>query len=197
MTRDGTVTRIVLTPEQFRSIATLERASGIAAVVRQRWMRLDEAQPGRIGWLIVDHIRSAGNLGTILRTAEACGVAGAMLVGDACDPFDPGVVRASMGGVFHLSLVRTRPRELGRWLAKHDVQTIGLSPCASRPWHELPPGNSYAIALGEERAGLSSPLKRLCDTQLRLPMSGRADSLNVAVAAGVMMYELVRVRGNE
>jgi TrmH family RNA methyltransferase len=100
-----------------------------------------------------------------------------------------------MGGVFHLSLVRTRPRELGLWLAKHDVQTIGLSPCANRPWHELPPAKSYAIALGEERAGLSSPLKRLCDTELRLPMRGRADSSNVSIAAGVMMYELVRIRG--
>ena len=99
----------------------------------------------------------------------------------------------TVGGVFHLRLVRTRPRELALWLARHDVQTIGLSPGANQPWHALPPGTSYAIALGEERAGLSSPLRRLCDTELRLPMSGHADSLNVAIAAGVMMYELVRV----
>jgi TrmH family RNA methyltransferase len=189
------VQRVALTPEQFRSIATLERASGVAAIVRQRWTRLDDAQPGRVGWLVVDHIRSAGNLGTILRTAEACGMSGVLFVEDGCDPYDPAVVRASMGGVFHLQLVRTRPRELGFWLARHEVQTIGLSPCANRPWHALPEGKSFAIALGEERAGLSSPLRRLCDTELCLPMSGHADSLNVAIAAGVMMYELVRARG--
>ena len=195
MCRDSGVRRVGLTPEQFRSIRTLERASGVAAILRQRWTALDDARPGRVGWLIVDHIRSAGNLGTILRTAEACGVSGVMFVGDACDPYDPAVVRASMGGVFHLRLVRTRPRELGFWLARHEVQTVGLSPCAGKPWHELPSGKSYAIAVGEERAGLSSPLRRLCDTKVRLPMSGHADSLNVAIAAGVMMYELVRARG--
>jgi TrmH family RNA methyltransferase len=193
--RQPGVRRVALTPEQFRSISTLERASGVAGIVRQRWTRLDDARPGQVGWLVVDHIRSAGNLGTILRTAEACGMSGVLFVDDACDPFDPAVVRASMGGVFHLQLVRTRPRELGFWLARHDVQTIGLSPSATQPWHTLPRGTSYAIALGEERAGLSSPLRRLCDAELRLPMSGHADSLNVAVAAGVMMYELVRVRG--
>ena len=194
LSRQPGVRRVALTPEQFRSITTLERASGVAAIVRQRWTSLERATPGRVGWLVVDHIRSAGNLGTILRTAEACGVSGLIFVGDACDPFDPAVVRASMGGVFHLQLLRTRPRELGFWLAQHEVQTIGLSPNASRPWHALPPGTSYAIALGEERAGLSSPLKRLCDAELRLPMSGHADSLNVAIAAGVMMYELVRAK---
>jgi TrmH family RNA methyltransferase len=170
--RNG-VRRVALTPEQFRSIAMLERASGVAAIVRQRWRRLDDAEPGRVGWLVVDHIRSAGNLGTILRTAEACGMSGVLFVDDACEPYDPAVVRASMGGVFHLQLIRTRPRELGFWLARHNIQTIGLSPCAARPWHALPPGMSYAIALGEERAGLSSPLRRLCDAELRLPMSGR------------------------
>jgi TrmH family RNA methyltransferase len=192
--RQPGVRRVTLTTEQFRAITTLDRASGVAGIVRQRWTRPEDARPGRVGWLVVDHIRSAGNLGTIVRTAEACGVSGVFFVGHACDPYDLAVVRASIGGVFHVQFVRTRPRELGFWLARHDVQTLGLSPCATQPWHKLPSGKSYAVALGEERAGLSSPLKRLCDAELCLPMSGHADSLNVAVAAGVMMYELVRAK---
>ncbi len=185
--------KIMLTPEQFRSISTTERASGVIAIVKQRWTPLNEIDPNRgIGWLIIDHIRSPGNLGTILRTAEAVGMSGILFAGDDCDPHDPAVVRASMGGVFHLPLTRTRPRELSYWLAQHHVATLGLSPQAAGLWSKLPPAARYAIVLGEERAGISSPLRRLCDAELRLPMTGRADSLNVSVAAGVMMYELVR-----
>ena len=119
-------------------------------------------------------------------------MSGVFFVGDDVDPFDPAAIRASMGGIFHLPVCRTRPRELSVWLAQNQVQTLGLSPRASILWTEVPVASAYAIALGEEREGLSSALGRLCDTAVRLPMTGRADSLNVAIAAGVMMYELAR-----
>jgi TrmH family RNA methyltransferase len=186
------VPRMTVTPAQFRSISTTPHASGIAAIVRQRWMNVDETQPRGIGWLVIESLRATGNFGTILRTAEAVGMNGVILVGSACDPYDPAVVRASMGGIFHLPLVRTQPRELGYWLARGNMQAVALSPQASRLWTDLPPAAEYAIMLGEERSGLSPVLKRLCDVEIRLPMAGRADSLNVAVAAGVMMYELRR-----
>jgi TrmH family RNA methyltransferase len=185
--------KVILTPEQFRSISTLERASGIIAIVKQRWTPLTAVNLDRgIGWLIVDYIRSPGNLGTILRTAEAVGISGIFFAGDDCDPHDPSVVRASMGGIFHLPMTRTRPKELSIWLAQQNIVTLGLSPHAERLWTNPPPAIRYALALGEERAGLSSALRRLCDTELRLPMTGHADSLNVSVAAGVMMYEMGR-----
>jgi TrmH family RNA methyltransferase len=190
------VRHVLLSPEQYRSISTLPRASGIAAIVRQRWTKFEEVDSDRgLGWLIIDHIRSPGNLGTILRTAEAVGMSGVFFVGEACDPYAPTAVRASMGGIFHLPLTRTRPRELSVWLAANQVQTIALSPHAQKLWTHGPITQRHAIALGEERQGISSPLRRLCDTELRLPMTGHADSLNVAVAAGVMMYELARRRG--
>jgi TrmH family RNA methyltransferase len=187
------VTRISLTPEQFRSISTTPRASGIAAIIRQRWTLLDNVDARRaIGWVILERIRAPGNLGTILRTAEATGMSGVIFAGEDCDPYHPAVVRASMGGLFHLPLIRTTPRQLSFWLARNRIDAIGLSPRAARSWTELDPGRRYAIVLGEEREGLSLSLRRLCDGEVCLPMSGRADSLNVAIAAGVMMYELVR-----
>ena len=193
---DG-VRGVVLTPEQFRTVSTAVHASGIAAIVRQRWTPLEDAPatgPGA-GWLVIDALRSAGNLGTILRTAEATRVSGVIFASDAVDPYDPAVVRPSMGGVFHVPLIRTTPRQLGYWLAARRVDLVGLSPHAPRPWTDLPPApGGHAIALGDERTGLSPAIQRLCDTHVRLPMPGRADSLNVAVAAGVMMYELVRRR---
>jgi TrmH family RNA methyltransferase len=187
------VRRVSLSPEQFRAIQTAERASGIAAIVRQRFTPLARASGQRgLCWLVIEHLRSPGNLGTILRTAEATGVAGVIFVGDSCDPFDPRVVRASMGGIFHLNLARASPQSLREWLKRNDVRAIALDPRAPRLWIDLPIDAPLALFIGEEREGLSAPLRELCEIGVRLSMMGRADSLNVAVAAGVMMYDLVR-----
>lgn len=144
-------------------------------------------------WLIVEQIRSAGNLGTILRTAEACGVGGVVFLGPWCDPFDPVTVRGSMGAVFQLTLVRSNAERFVRWANDQGLAIVGLSPDAEHLWTQLPATRPLGIVIGEERQGLSDRLRKLCHTTVRLPMQGRADSLNVGVAAGVMMYELVRL----
>jgi TrmH family RNA methyltransferase len=185
--------RVRISPEQFRSVCTLERASGIGAIVKQRWTPLSQIQPTRgLCWIVVEAIHSPGNLGTILRTAEACSAGGVIFVGPHSDPYHPTVVRASMGGIGHLALVRATHSELAAWVRDHQVELVGLSPDAPRLWTEVPTGRTIGLVLGEERQGLSSQLRGMCRTLVRLPMSGRADSLNVGVAAGVMMYELVR-----
>jgi TrmH family RNA methyltransferase len=186
--------RVRLTPEQFRAIGLAGRASGIGAIVRQRWATLEAPRPGSCH-LVIEHVRSPGNLGTILRTAEATGVASVILIGHHTDPYDPAAVRASMGGLFHLRLVRTTHEAFAAWCSRHLVRLIALSPDAGRMWTELPgagPGAASAVVVGEERKGLSPYLRSLCSTIVRLPMAGRADSLNVSIAAGVMLYELVR-----
>jgi len=190
------VPRFKVTPEQFRSVSGTVRASGIGAIVRQRWTPLEQAATDRgLCWLVFEQMRSPGNLGSILRTAQACGASGAIFVGDRCDPFDPDVVRASMGGMFHLPMVRTTHAELRRWAIARGVQLVGLSPEAETLWSGLPSPRPIAVVVGEEREGLSSRLRELCDTFVRLPMTGGADSINVSVAAGVMLYELVRRSG--
>jgi TrmH family RNA methyltransferase len=187
------VPRIKVTPEQFRSVSGTVRASGIGAIVRERWTPLEQAAAERgLCWLVFEQMRSPGNLGSILRTAQACGASGAIFVGDRCDPFDPDVVRASMGGLFHLPMVRTMHAELGRWATSRGVQVVGLSPEAETLWSEFATAQAVAVVVGEEREGLSPRLRGLCDTFVRLPMTGGADSINVSVAAGVMLYELVR-----
>jgi TrmH family RNA methyltransferase len=187
------VPRVRVTPEQFRSISITERASGVGAIVRERWTGLERADPARgTCHLVIDFIRSPGNLGTLLRTAEAAGVGNVFFVSPACDPFDPGVVRASMGGLFHLPLVRTTAPLLGAWARKNRVKLVGLSPQAELLWTELPATPRTALILGEERKGLSAPLRALAHTSVRLPMTGRADSLNVATAGAIMMYEMLR-----
>jgi TrmH family RNA methyltransferase len=189
----GGVRRLRVSPEEFRLFSAAPRASGIGAIVTQHWSRLAEiaATAGRF-LLAVEQIRSPGNLGTILRTAEATGCGGVIFVGPHCDPFDPAVVRASMGGVFHLPLVRTTADALQAWSAANRVRIVGLSPRAARLWTDLPDDGRIAFVLGEERHGLSEGLSALCHCTVRLPIVGRADSLNVSVVAGVAMYEMVR-----
>ena len=189
------VSRVAVTPEQFRTVSTTERASGIGAVARQRWTPLHEVPVDpRAPLLVVESLRSAGNLGTVLRTAEATGVGAIVFLSAACDPFDPAVLRASMGGIFHLRLVRTDHARFAVWAAKQGVGVVGLSPDAPRLWTDLRVDRPVAVVIGEERGGLSPPGRALCGQTVRLPMCGRADSLNVGVAAGVMLYELVRRR---
>lgn len=97
-----------------------------------------------------------------------------------------------MGGVFHLSLMRATLEELSLWVQRNDVRVVGLAPEAQMLWTQLAVSKPVALAIGEERSGLSDHMRSLCDTMVRLPMVGRADSLNVGVATGVMLYELVR-----
>lgn len=190
------VSRVEVSPEQFRSVSAAEHASGIGAIVRQRWLPLEQAAAGPgLCWIVIEEIRSAGNLGTIVRTAEAVGASGLMFLGPQCDPFDPAAIRGSMGGLFALPLVRTTHTALEQWAEASRVHLVGLSPDADRLWTDLPSDDPIAIVVGTERSGLSGRQRALCRTEVRLPMTGRADSLNVGIALGVMLYELVRRDG--
>jgi RNA methyltransferase, TrmH family len=194
--RDGIPT-INLTPEQFRQISYTERASGIAAIVKQRWSQLEAISP-RAGlcWLALEMVRSAGNLGTLIRTSEAVGGAGLILIGDRIDPYDPDVMRASMSGVFSQQLVRTSFDRLADWLQRHRCQVIGASPEGKTDLHQFDYPRSTVLFLGEERQGLTSQQRQLCHHLVRIPMVGDADSLNLGVAGSLMLYEVYRSRGS-
>ncbi|MEM1063374.1 MAG: RNA methyltransferase [Planctomycetota bacterium] len=184
-------------PEQFREVSTADRACGVGAIAVPHWTPLDRADPAAgVGWLVIEHVRSPGNLGTILRTAEAVGVGGVVFAGPSCDPFAAATVRASMGGLFPLRLCRASHAAVADWAAAAGMTLVGLSPDATTRWDRLadaaPPGRPVAVVLGGERRGLSERSRSLCDVSVSLPMSGTADSLNVSVAAGVMLYELQR-----
>jgi len=185
-----------VTPEEFRRVSVTLRASGIGAIVRQHWTPLDQADV-RAGscWIALSSLRSPGNVGTIFRTAEAAGAAGVLLLGDGVDPFDPAAVRASMGSLFGLRLVRTTLREFGRWASERGCRVLGMIPSAESVYTEVPVGPALVVLFGEERKGLSPEERAICTHTARIPIVGRADSLNVGVAAGIMLYEVLRRRG--
>ncbi len=182
-------------PPVFHSIALADAPQGIAAVVRQRWQKLARVQPaGGLCWLAFDAVQSPGNLGTILRTADAVGAAGAIFLGGAADPYDPATVRASMGSLFRQQFVRATPGQLAAWKQRHGCLLVGASPLATVEYRAVTYRRPLVLLMGWERKGLSAQQQALCDVTVRIPMVGSNDSLNLAVATAVMLYEVFNQR---
>jgi TrmH family RNA methyltransferase len=186
---------IEVTPRVMHQLALVDDQQGIGAVVRQRWEALRHITPSdELCWIALQVVRSAGNLGTILRTSDAVGGAGVILLGNAVDPHDPASVRATMGSLYTQRLVRTTLAEFGRWKLHHRCLLIGTSPNAPTDYHALSYRPPAILLMGEERRGLPSDLQALCDHVVRIPMVGSSESLNLGVATGVMLYELFNQR---
>lgn len=184
-----------VTPDVMHSIALITDSQGIGAIVRQQWESLGRIKPGEeLCWIAHDLIQSPGNLGTILRTSAAVGGEGIILLGDSVDPYDPATVRATMGALFTQRFVRTSVAEFARWQRRRGVQLVGTSPQAVYDYHQVRYQAPTVLLMGGERKGLSPELQALCDVMVRIPMVGAIDSLNVAVATGIMLYELFNQR---
>lgn len=191
--REGIPT-LSVTPEQFRRVSHSERASGVGAIVRQPWLKLQEIslQAG-LCWVVLETVRSPGNLGTLIRSSEAVGGAGFIFVGKKIDPFAPDVVRASMGSLFNQKLIRTDFATLRAWMRRQACRAIGASPDGNIDLHQFGYSDSTTLLfLGEERKGLTEQQRRLCENFVRIPMVGEVDSLNLAVAGSLLLYEVYR-----
>ncbi|MEW6732749.1 MAG: RNA methyltransferase [Acidobacteriota bacterium] len=182
-----------VSPEQFRIISQTERASGVAAIVRQRVQRLDQIKPSEhICWTVLSNIRSLGNLGTLLRTSAAIGASGFILIGDSIDPFDPKVVRATMGAIFKQGIIRTTAKQFHRWIQLHNLQVIGASPAGLVDYDQVRYTPPTILILGNERSGLTQDQQLICQQIVRIPMIAGMDSLNVSVAGSLLLYEVFR-----
>jgi TrmH family RNA methyltransferase len=182
-----------LSPDEMRRVTRLQRATGVGAVLRQHWSPLHRTPAGAgLCWLALERVRSPGNLGTLIRTAEAVGAAGLLLLGRDIDPFDPHVVRASMGALFGLRLVRTGPGQLRHWIRRHHCRVIAASPQADRDFHRVFYRRPLVVMLGEERRGLSAIQRSLSHELVRIPMADGCDSLNIGVAGSLLLYEAWR-----
>lgn len=176
----------------FERLSQKEGPQGIAAVVHQRWMPLGavSVENGK-PWVALDSVADPGNLGTILRTLDAVGGAGVILLDQSTDPYDPSCVRASMGALFDLHLVRTSFEQFRDWMKRQTgVALIGTSGAAKQDYHDFPYPSRLVLLMGSERLGLQPYHLELCDEVVRIPMVGRSDSLNLAVATAVVLYEI-------
>lgn len=191
----GGIPSLEVSANVFRSISLKERPQGIGAVVRQRWQHLDQVHsaPDDL-WIVLGEVADPGNLGTILRTSDAVGAKGAILLNHSTDPYDPTAVRASMGAIFSQSLVRANLDEFAAWKGRTGCRVVGASGSAELDYHEAHYPNPLALMMGSERHGLGPAHLKLCDLVVRIPMVGRSDSLNLGVAAAVILYEIFNQR---
>jgi len=184
----------------FRRIALKENPQGLSAVVRQRWLPLAEARLGGIPglssgtWVALDEVADPGNLGTILRTHDAVGGQGVILLDQSTDPYDPSCVRASMGALFCQKLVKTSFAEFAAWKERTGVPVIGASGSARVDYHLFRYPPEMVLLMGSERQGLQEKHLAICDELVRIPMVGSSDSLNLAVATAVILYEIFNQR---
>jgi len=179
-----------VTPEVFKSISLKDNPQGIAAVVRQRWESLEHIRLTNELWVALDAVQDPGNLGTILRTCDAVGCTGIMLLGQSTDPYDPTALRASMGAIFSMRLAKATFAAFAGWKQKHQYCVVGTSGAAPVDYQAIAYPRSLVLLMGSERMGLSTEQQAICDAMVKIPMVGRSDSLNLAVSTGVILYEI-------
>ncbi len=178
----------------FRRASYRDRPEGLLAVGRQFDTSLagwPAAGPELI--LVVEGIEKPGNLGTMLRTADAAG-AGVIVTDPTTDPFNPNVVRASLGCLFEVSLAVAAGEEARRWLRVTGFRVVATSPAAPLRHYEVDLRGPVAVVVGSEQYGLSELWLEGADLAARIPMAGSSDSLNAAMAAGIVLFEAVRQR---
>jgi TrmH family RNA methyltransferase len=186
------VTCLELSPEVFASLAEKDNPVGILAVVRQPRHVLDQLSPATFPWgVALVAPQDPGNIGAVLRTVDAVGASGLLLLDGGADPFHPGAVRASMGALFWYPLVQDSFSAFATWARRQGYTLYGTSAHGTADYRDpdiyRQPG---ILVLGSERQGLSAEQVEACDVLLRIPMQGKVTSLNLGVAAGVMLYAM-------
>ncbi len=168
---------------------------GIAAVVSYQPVKLGELALQQTALIVViDGIQDPGNLGTIIRTADAAGADAVFLLPGTCDAFMPKVIRATAGSIFNVPLVSAVPDGLIAWVREKKILLAITAADAEKDIYSADLSPPLAIAFGNEGRGVSIRLKKAADRSLRIPILGKAESLNVATSAAICLYEAVRQR---
>jgi TrmH family RNA methyltransferase len=179
----------------LEKIARRENPQAVIGVFEQRLVRPADLKPGPGDvYVTLEAVRDPGNLGTIIRTVDAVGAAGVILVGDTVDPFSVEAVRATMGSVFHVPIARASHADFAALRARWGGTVVGTHLAATTDYRGAGYDGPVLVVMGGEQAGLTPALAEACGLLVRIPMAGRADSLNLAVATGVMLFEVMRDR---
>lgn len=185
---------IETTDKVIAAITRRDNPQMAVGVFAQRLTPLTEIRPaaGDV-WVALDRVRDPGNLGTVIRTVDAVGAKGVILVGDTTDPFSLETVRATMGSIFAVPVARATSEAFLHWRKSFDGLVVGTHLKGAVDYRTVSfTGRPVLLVMGNEQQGLPDELAAACDRLLRIPQAGRADSLNLAVATGVMLYEVRR-----
>jgi TrmH family RNA methyltransferase len=177
----------------FEGMAVGENPQGLGALVRIPERRLEDLAVGSGSLLaVLEESRNRGNVGTVVRTMDCAGGSGVILLGKSVDPYDPESIRASMGSLFALPVVICPVlSDFVAWAGERNLRLIGTSAHAKRSYREVSYQRPLALMFGNERKGLSEALQEAADDVIRIPVLGRATSLNLASAVAVVAYQAV------
>lgn len=181
-----------LPEEIFNDLTEKEHPQGILALVRQPEHRLEDLKPDMSPWIVgLVSPQDPGNVGAILRTIDAVGANGLVVLDSGLDLFHPSLVRASMGTLFWYPVIKAAFADFRAWAVLHSYHVYGSSTRADCGYQEARPyATPRILLLGSEREGLDDEQRRFCERIVSLPMKGHASSLNLAVAAGVLLYAM-------
>ncbi|AWM77636.1 TrmH family RNA methyltransferase [Phenylobacterium parvum] len=180
---------VEVTRDILAKVSRRENPQAVIGVFRQAFTDLEALDPSAAsGWVALHRVRDPGNLGTVIRTADAAGCGAVILVGECCDPYSVEAVRATMGSIFALPIVCADEGEFAAWRARWPGSVVGTLLSATVSHAEAAYRRPTLVLLGNEQQGLPPDMAALCDVNVKIPMRGRADSLNLSVAAGIMIY---------
>lgn len=180
---------IEVTREILEKIARRDNPQAVLGVFEQTFTPLADLDPkSATAFVALEAVRDPGNLGTIIRTADAAGCGAVILVGDCCDPYSVEGVRATMGSIFATPVVKATVAEFLAWRATWPGSVVGTLLTAQVDHRRATYIAPSLIVMGNEQQGLTPAMAAACDVNVKIPMRGRADSLNLSVATGIMIY---------
>lgn len=173
-------------------LASKDNPQSVMAVFELRWApALDvAAEPRDSVWLALEEVRDPGNLGTIIRTADAVGARGIILVGPGCDPYSPEATRATMGSIFSVPLMRLDRPQFVDWIKRWPGDVVGTHLSAATDFRSVGYRGPTMLLMGSEGSGMSDEMAQACTQLVKVPMAGRLDSLNLAVATALVLYQI-------
>jgi len=175
--------------EVLEKVCRRDNPKAVVAVFAQVYTPLADIRPHDAPcWVALQAVRDPGNLGTIIRTADAAGCGGVILVGDCTDAYSVEAVRATMGSVFAVKIARATVEEFLAWRDAWPGSVVGTLLSATTDYRTADYRKPTMILMGNEQEGLPPDLAAACDVNVKIPMRGRADSLNLSVATGIMIY---------
>ncbi|MDB5459948.1 MAG: methyltransferase [Caulobacteraceae bacterium] len=184
---DGEV--IEVNREVLEKVSRRDNPQAVMAVFPQLFTALSDIRPAEAPcWVALQAVRDPGNLGTIVRTADSAGCGGVILVGDCTDPYSVEAVRATMGSVFAVKIAKASVEDFLAWRETWPGSVVGTLLSATTDYRRADYRKPAMILMGNEQQGLPPELAAACDVTVKIPMRGRADSLNLSVATGIMIY---------
>jgi TrmH family RNA methyltransferase len=171
-------------------LSSKDNPQAMLGVFRQRWAELPAKVAGDDCWLALEEVRDPGNLGTIIRTVDAVGAKGVILIGNSCDPYSRETVRATMGSVFGVPIVKVSREAFLAWRADWRGDVVGTHLEGREDFRRAAYKGPVLLVMGSEGPGLSDSLTRACSRLVTIPMAGKLDSLNLAVATALTLYQI-------